>query len=385
MTAPVAGNSAHATVVPVKSGDVGRFIRVPGGIFRDDPHWVPPLLLERRMHLSPSNPYFKHARWQSWIAYRGATPVGRISAQVDQLHLDRYGDDTGFFGMLDAEDDPQTVTSLFDAAEAWLREQGMRRVRGPFSLSINDETGLLVDGFQTPPMVMMGHARPYYAQHVAACGYDKAVDVLAYMITPDFERSPTMSRLLDRVGGDIRVRPLRRKHFDQELETLRDIFNDAWSDNWGFVPFTRDEFEELGKNLKLLVDDDFIQIAEVAGEPAAFIATLPNINEAIRDLNGRLLPLGWLKLLWRLKVGYPKTARIPLMGVRKKFHHGRLGPALAFLVIEALRDPVMRRGIEQVELSWILENNEGMRHIIESIGGRMYKRYRIYEKDLTAP
>ncbi len=384
MTAPVSGNSAHATVVPVKPGDVGRFIRVPGGIFRDDPHWVPPLLLERRMHLSPSNPYFKHARWQSWIAYRGAKPVGRISAQVDQLHLDRYGDDTGFFGMLDAEDDLQTVTSLFDAAEAWLREQGMRRVRGPFSLSINDETGLLVDGFQTPPMIMMGHARPYYAQHVAACGYDKAVDVLAYMITPDFERTPAMSRLLGRVGEDIHVRPLRRKHFDQELETLRDIFNDAWSDNWGFVPFTRDEFEELGKNLKLLVDDDFIQIAEVAGEPAAFIATLPNINEAIRDLNGRLLPLGWLKLLWRLKVGYPKTARIPLMGVRKKFHHSRLGPALAFLVIEALRDPVTRRGIEQVELSWILENNDGMRHIIESIGGRMYKRYRVYEKDLTA-
>lgn len=385
MTDPRSGKPDPVAIQPVTSRDIGRFVRVPQAILSHDQNWVPPLLLERRMHLSNANPYFKHARWQSWIAYRNGTAVGRISAQIDRLHLERYNDATGFFGMFDAEDDPHTAQALLETAESWLREQGMRRVRGPFSLSINDETGLLVDGFETPPMIMMGHAPPYYARHLAACGYDKAVDVLAYLISADFEPSPAMRRLVERVDGDIHIRPMRRKRLDEDLTILRDIFNDAWSENWGFVPFTEEEFEDLGKNMKFLVDDDFVQIAEVDGRPAAFIALLPNINEAIRDLKGRLLPFGWLKLLWRLKIRYPKTARIPLMGVRRALHHTPLGPALAFRVIAALRDPGKRRGIEQVELSWILEHNDGMRHIIESLGGRAYKRYRVFEKPLATP
>jgi hypothetical protein len=372
------------TIVAVAGrADLDRFIDVPRRIFEADPAWIQPLLIERRLHLSArSNPYFQHARWQAWIAWRGGRTVGRISAQVDALHLERYADATGFFGMLDAEDRAETFAALLATAERWLMAQGMRRVRGPFSLSINEEMGLLVEGFDTPPVFMMGHARPYYAAHVERLGYRKAVDTLAYMITPEFEASPVMRRLVAASAHRVRVRPLDRRHFDSEIALLRDIFNDAWADNWGFVPFTAAEFQELGRNLRFLVAPELIQIAEVDGEAAAFMVVIPNINEAIRDLRGRLFPTGWAKLLWRLKVRYPSTARVPLMGVRRRFQRTRIGPALAFLVIDACRPPTRRRGVKQVELSWILEDNAGMRSIIESIGGWAYKRYRVYEREL---
>ena len=202
------------------------------------------------------------------------------------------------------------------------------------------------------------------------------------MITPDFEASPVMQRLVAASAHRVRVRPLDRKRFDAEIALLRDIFNDAWAENWGFVPFTAAEFHELGRNLRFLVDPELIQIAEVDGEAAAFMVVIPNINEAIRELRGRLFPTGWAKLLWRLKVRYPSTARVPLMGVRRRFQRTRIGPALAFLVIAACRPPTQRRGVKEVELSWILEDNAGMRSIIESIGGRAYKRYRVYERQL---
>lgn len=365
--------------------DLDQFIRVPNIIFKSDPAWISPLLIERRMHLSPgSNPYFEHGRWQAWIAWRGEQPVGRISAQIDALHLERYDDATGFFGMLDAEDRHETFATLIGTAEQWLRDQGMRRVRGPFNLSINEEMGLLIDGFDTPPVFMMGHARPYYSTRVEQCGYQKEKDTLAYMIAPNFEAPKIMRRMVASTADRVRVRPIDVKHFDDEIALLRDIFNDAWAENWGFVPFTVAEFHELGRNLRFLVAPQLIQIAEVDGEAAAFIVALPNINEAIRGLGGKLFPTGWLKLLWRLKVRFPSTARVPLMGVRRKFQHTRLGPGLAFMVIDAVREQLHRRGAKQIELSWILEDNAGMRNIIESIGGQAYKRYRVYQRQLGA-
>ena len=363
--------------------DLNDFIRLPWSLYMDDPMWVPPLLLERRAHLSPKNPYFEHAKFCSWIIYRSDKPVGRISAQIDRLHIDRYQDATGFFGMLEAEDNRVTFHTLLGTAENWLRKQGMQRISGPFNLSINQESGLLVDGFDTPPSLMMGHARPYYADRIEEDGYQKEKDLLAYIINTDSKMTAAATRITARAKDQIHIRSLKKSEFANELEIIRNIFNDAWSQNWGFIPWTEAEFEHLGKDLKMLADDELVKIAEVDGKPAAFIVVLPNINEIIRDLNGRLLPFGWLKMLWRLKVKHPKSARIPMMGVCSQYHDSLMGAALAFGVIFDTQQPIIKRGIKEVELSWILEDNAGMRKIIESTSGRVYKTYRIYSKQLT--
>jgi len=370
-------------ILPVQNRkDLERFIRVPWAIYAEDPCWVPPLLVERKEHLSAKNPYFMHARWQAWVAFRNDKPVGRISAQVDQLRLDRFQDGTGLFGFLEATDDPDIFRLLLETACDWLREQGMKRVQGPFNFSINDECGMLVDGFDRPPSVMMGHARPYYAGRVEALGYNKAKDLLAYRLNMDFALPRAMSKLIERNSKRITVSPLRRARLKEDLVILRDLFNDAWENNWGFVPFTKEEFDELGRVLAHLVDEDLIQVASVDGKPAAMIVALPNLNEAARDLDGRLLPLGWLKLLWRLKRHKLRTARVTLMGVRQEFQTSRQGMALAYMVINAVRLALIKNGVDEVEMSWILEDNSGMRHILESLGGVPYKRYRIYQKDI---
>lgn len=358
------------------------FIDAPRAIYGDDPHWVQPLRMERREALSAKNPFFQHARWQPWVAYRDGRPVGRISAQVDQLHLDRYRDDTGFFGMIEAPDEPELFKALFDTAERWLRDQGMKRARGPFNLNVNQESGLLVEGFDSPPYVMMGHARPWYGPRIEALGYRGAQDLLAYDIAVPYTPSVALETLRKRFSNRIRLRPFDRRRMREDLEILRDIFNDAWSENWSFVPYTEAEFQAMGKELLMLVPTELIQIAEVGGEPAAFMVVLPNINEAISDLRGRLLPFGWAKLLWRLKVRHPRSVRTPLMGVRRKYHGNPLGPTLAYSVIDAALAPTLARGVTRAELSWILEDNRDMRRIIERIGGTVSKRYRMYDKDL---
>ncbi|HJX32483.1 MAG TPA: N-acetyltransferase [Thermodesulfobacteriota bacterium] len=360
-----------------------QFIRLPWSLYGDDPMWVPPLLIERRRHLSSRNPYFAHAQYCSWLAYRGLRPVGRISAQVDELHIERYRDATGFFGMIEAEDNAETFQALTDTAEQWLRGKGMRRILGPLNLSLNQEGGLLVEGFDTPPSIMMSHARRYYGPRIEEQGYRKEKDLLAYLVNADFEWPPLLQKITARAAQDVRLRPLRMSRFAEELKILQGIFEDAWSQNWGFVPFTRAEFQHMGQDIKFLVDKEFVQIAEVNGAAAGMIVVLPNLNEAIRDLNGRLFPFGWMKLLWRLKVKCPTSARVPLMGVCRRYQETLLGPALAIMLIDAARIPAVRRGIRNVEMSWILEDNMRMRTIIESIGGTVYKRYRIYGKELA--
>jgi len=358
------------------------FLDVPHRIYATDPHWVPPLDFEQRQRFSPKNHFFQHARWQGWVARRNGQLAGRITAQVDDLQLQQHGDAMGYFGMLEAEDNAEVFATLCNAAENWLRDQGMRQVRGPFNLHINEEIGLLVDGFSTPPFVMMGHGRPWYGSRLEEQGYIPVKDLLAYHIRPDFEPPRVMTRLAERVSEKVVVRPLRRKQVAQETAIMLEIFNDAWANNWGFVPLVYDEFLDTVKTLTPLMPDEYVQIAEYEGKPVAFIVALPNINEAIRDLGGKLLPFGWLKLLWRLKVLHPHTARVPLMGVRQEFQHSRLGPTLAFMVIDAVRKAVHARDVTDVEMGWVLENNDGMRNIIETIGGEAYKRYRVYEKSL---
>jgi hypothetical protein len=360
------------------------FIDVPWAIYAGDPAWVPPLKLERRQALAPKHPFFEHADWRAWVAYRDGLPIGRISAQIDRLHQEQYHDHTGYFGLLEIPEDPAVAKALFETAEGWLAQRGMRRAVGPFSLGINQEIGLLVQGFETPPYVMMGHARPHYGALVEALGYAPVKDVLAYEVHRDWLDWTRMRELVKRLPADTRIRPFDKRRADHELEMLRAIFNDAWANNWGFVPFTGAEFRAVGREMLALLPGDFIQVAELGGEPVAFIALLPNVNEAIADLNGRLLPFGWLKLLWRLKVRLPKTGRVALMGVRRRLQRTRIGPLLAIAVIDAVSRAAVQRGIERVELSWILEDNRATRHIIETIGSRMTKRYRMYEKPIQA-
>jgi hypothetical protein len=374
------------TIRPVGSkADKLDFLRVPFAIYANDPNWVAPLFFERLEHLDKNkNPYFKHAAAQLFIAEKDGKPVGRISAQVDSLHVERYNDACGQFGFLEAQNDPEIFAALFSAAENWLRQKGMRRLRGPFSFSINDESGLLVDGFNSPPNMMMGHATPFYAGHVEANGYAKAKDLLAYVRDPRVALPPVMQHILNRSmqSGEIKIRPLKKSDMKNEIQIIMSIFNDAWSNNWGYVPFTQAELQVLATNLKLLVHKESVQIASYRGEDAAFVVIMPNLNEWFAGLDGKLLPRGLPRLLGKLITKKSKSFRIPLMGVRKKYQSGVLGAALSLGAIKAIYDFHVPRGAEEVEMSWILEDNMPMRHMIESFGGKINKTYRIYEKQI---
>lgn len=375
----------HKAIVvrPVMSfRDMGQFIDVPWHVYANDPMWVPPLRLERRFHFSRYNPYFKHGEWQAWVAYQQGRPVGRISAQVDSLHQERYGSDSGHFGLLECIDDSEVLNALMLHAEAWLASRQIRRISGPFNLSINQECGILVDGFDTPPVVMMPHSPRWYGRLLEEQGFLPMKDLLAYKINVDFEIPRVMQLLINRFSSRITLRTLKRDQFAAEMEVLRDIFNDAWSENWGFIPFTQEEFAELGNSLRLLLPDEYIQIAEINGKAAAFMVGLPNLNEVLSELDGSLFPFGWLKLIRKIKHHDIRTARIPLMGVRKEFHNTPTGLALACMVIDAPRQVGIKHGVREVELSWILEDNLAMRNILDNLGSKPYKRYRIYGKTL---
>tara|TARA_Y100001936_G_scaffold252558_1_gene312724 strand:+ start:9732 stop:10886 length:1155 start_codon:yes stop_codon:yes gene_type:complete len=362
--------------------ELKEFIDVPWFVYKDDPMWVPPLRLERRWHFSRSNPFFEHGEWQAWIAYRDNRAVGRISAQIDQLHRQRYGADTGHFGLLESVNDDDVFSELMRTAEKWLAERGTKHISGPYNFSINQECGVLVSGFDTPPMVMMPHTPSWYGQLLDAQGYYPLKDLLAYLLKANMEFPRIMRALLDKFSRRVNIRVLRRNQFKIEMEVLRDIFNDAWSANWGFIPFTEAEFSGLGSTFRFLLRDDYIQIAEVDGIPVAFMVVLPNLNEIFAKLNGNLFPFGWFHLIKQLKFGAVSTARLPLMGVRKKYQNTPLGAALACMMINAPREIGLSMGIKEVEVSWILEDNKSMRGMIEKAGIQEYKRYRIYGKTL---
>lgn len=384
MSAPT---QASVEILPVRSkADWRAYHHLPYRIYAGDPNWVPPLLIERQINADPKhNPYFQHAKAAFFLARRGGEVVGRITAQVDRLHQERYQDATGHFGFIEAVDDQAVFDALLKAAEDWLRAEGMKRAIGPVSFSLWEQPGLLVDGFDTPPYVMMNHNPPYYAARITAAGYGKAEDLIAYSYGPD---APTemLEKLLARAmrSGDVTLRNIRmeKEHFESEVTMLLDIINDAWSDNWGYVPMTEAEIKDLAGILKLLLRPGDVAVAEYKGQPAAFAAIFPNLNEAIRDMNGRLLPFNWIKLLWRMKVKRPKTARMPMMGVRKALQTSPVGAALALSVIRSVREFNFSRGVTASELSWILERNDKVRHVIEMVGGRPYKTYRLYEKAL---
>ena len=381
------GRTSGISVTPVasSSAELDRFVRLPKAINAGDGNFIAPLDMERKEALTPkTNPFFQHAEVQLWLATRDGRDVGRISAQIDELTPSDGGPKAGHFGMISAENDPAVFAALFAEAEAWLKARGCARAQGPFNLSINEEVGLLVDGFDTPPYVMMNHHRPYYQGHITANGYQKVEDLIAYRYGPQASLK-SWDRLMARAmrGGEVTLRNIHMdKRFKDEVAMLLDIINDAWSDNWGYVPMTQAEIDDLAGILKLLLRPGDVAIAEYQGKPAAFTAIFPNLNEAIRDMNGRLFPFNWIKLLWRMKVKRPKTARMPMMGVRKSLQASPVGAALALSVIRSVREFNFSNGVVDSELSWILERNDRVRHVIEMVGGVPYKTYRLFEKPL---
>ena len=369
----------------VGSAMLERFVRVPMRISTRDPRWVSPLIMERMEALTPkTNPFFEHADYQFWLARKDGRDVGRISAQIDHLAPTDPKDPGGYFGMIAAEDDPEIFAALFRTAEDWLLQKGCKRALGPFNLSINEEIGLLVDGFDTPPMVMMPHDQRYVAARVEALGYAKVKDVYAYVTSMSNDLPPRILRRLERTEAKgISLRQLNFKNYEREVHAMTEIMNEAWSHNWGFTPITEAETRQLAKSMRPVINEKLVWFADIDGEAAGFGVCLPNVNEAIRYINGALLPFGWAKLLWRLKVSGVKSARVPLMGVKRKFAHEFRGQMLPFLIIDAMAKEARKAGIERVEMSWILEDNRPMRAIIEAVDSERYKTYRVYEKRLA--
>lgn len=374
---------SNIIVKPVTSKtDKMDFLQVPFTVYKDDPNWVAPLFLERLDHINPrKNPYFQHADVQLFVAYKDDKPVGRISAQDDHLRTKIHKDNKGMFGFIDSLDEAPIYAALTQAAAQWLKARGRSGMLGPFNFSVNDEMGLLVEGFNTPPSMMMPHGKAYAAARLEEQGFTKAKDVIAYF----YELGPQPA-ILQKVqkralaSGDFAIRPMNLKDMQNEIRLIRDIFNDAWSANWGFVEWTEAELDKLGKDLKLLLNGNFGYIASYKGEPAAFVVTLPNLNEWISGMNGRLLPFNWARLISHVIRKKPKTYRMPLMGVRRKYHSTLVGSSLATLVIDAARGYHYARGGKTAELSWILEDNWPVRKIIEAFGATPYKTYRIYDK-----
>ena len=385
----LSGNEIRITEVRGRR-DVERFIDIPYTIHRNEPNWVPPLRREVRNLLSVRhNPFFDHGTAAFWIAWRGQTPVGRISAQINRLHLDTYNDATGNFGFIEAVDDPKVFAALLSTAEEWLRARGMRRILGPYSLSVNDEIGILIEGFDERPMVMMPYSPRYYSTRLEACGYRKAKDLHAYVMNLQSLSSAEAERLYtaaDRLRDEakIRVRPIDMNRYADEVKVAIDIYNDAWKNNWGFLPLTPREAEHLFTAIRPIIVPEGILFAEVDGKPEAITVWIPDVNEMIADLGGRLFPFGWIKLLWRIQRMQIKSGRMILAGVRTARRNSLIGNALTVAMLAQIAKTGLARGVENVEFSWILEDNPASLAVGRYGKAKLAKRYRIYEKDLAA-
>ena len=366
------------------------FIDVAYRLNRDDPAWVPPLRQEVAATIDPKkNGWFTHARAQLFVAEADGRITGRISAHIDTLAQAQppeqgFGPGAGQWGMLEAADEA-TAHALIAAAEDWLRGQGCTRAMGPIALSIWEEPGLLIKGHDHAPTVLMGHHKAEYQGWIERAGYTGVKQLLTYDLDITQEFPPLVKRIVQsgERSSHIKVRKVDKKRFDEEAAIVVHILNDAWSDNWGFVPLTQAEIDDVGKKLRPIVFEDLIRIAEIDGEPVAFMITLPDLNEAIKPLDGSLLPFGWAKLLLWLRRPKVRTMRVPLMGVVKRLQSSRLASQLAFMMIEYIRRAsVEHYGATRGEIGWILEDNQGMRSIAETIESRVNRIYQIYARDL---
>jgi len=364
-------------------GKLNEFLDVVDYIYRGDPNYVRPLDMDMKDRLSVKNPFFEHAEGTIFTAHRNGFCVGRITAQIDREHLARYKDDVGSFGFLDTIDDADVAKALLDVAGKCLGARGMKRIRGPLSLSLNEEMGCLVDGFDTPPMIMMPHHRPYQGGLIEKAGFEKLKDAYAWRYHVG-DVPPRVRKAHEDIEAmpEVKSRHVDMKNLDADLRIIMDVYNDAWNDNWGFLPMTERELSKMAADLKLIAIPELSYITEIDGEPAAVALALPNLNELIADMKGKLGPLGLPKLLWRLKVVGPHTARLVILGIRKKFRNVRKFAALSAYLYAKMNAAGKQLGLEGGELSWTLEDNAPVNTGIKLMGGKIYKTYRLYEKSL---
>ena len=368
-------------------GDITPFIDAAHEVFKGDPNFVPPLDFELKERLSPKkNPFFKRGEATLFTAWKNGKVVGRISAQIDHEHIRIWNDATGFFGFFDTIDDPEVAQALIDAAAGWLKQREMKRMIGPFSLYANEEVGTLIEGFDMPPMLMMGHSRAWQDRLALGCGLEKEKDLLAFR----FDKGLPIPERVKKAHADIaklpevRLRSIDMSNFEEEIRTVVEIYNDTWKGKWGFVPARDDEAKKMAQDMKLVIDPDLAFIAEVNGKPRGMCIMLPNLNEAIQDLGGKLFPFGFAKLLYRVKVKHPKTARLMMLGIHKDIRSNvkRYGGLSAAMYVEVQKRG-SAKGYEWAELSWTREDDAPVNLGIRAMGAKIYKKYRVYKLDLT--
>lgn len=359
---------------------IAQFIRFPWAVYEGNPNWVPPLISDMEFVLGEENPFFHHAEAACFLARNNGNVVGRIAAIIDRNHINTHKEQAGFFGFFECLPDPAIACGLLDTASAWLKERDIEIMRGPMNPSTNDECGFLLEGFDSPPMIMMPYTPSYYLDYMERCGLVKSKDLYAYLsIIKDVSAGGRLERLAAgvraRVPG-LTVRPANMKDFSHELKIVKEIYNSAWSHNWGFVPMTDEEISSMAKRLKPLIVPELLIMAEVNGAPAAFYMAVPDYNQVLRRVNGRLGPVGLLKFLWYSRK--ITDVRVLTMGVKEEYRKKGIE---GILYLEGL-NAISKRGYARAELSWILEDNLLMRRACENMGGKLYKKYRIYEKKL---
>jgi hypothetical protein len=361
------------------SKDLAAFIRLPWQIYKGNPYWVPPLIKDLLSKFSPRHPFRSHSDMALFLATRGETPVGRIAGIIDRHYIEFQQEHAGFFGFFESIEDPSVAGALLSRVYDWLKAHGMVKMIGPMNPSTNDECALLVDGFDASPSLMMPYNPPYYPPLVEGFGLKKAMDLYAYWLDAaafEYNRLDRITRRVLKREPRLRLRSLNLRRFEEELKIIKDIYNNAWSKNWGFVPLTDEEIDLMAKDLKPLVVPELVLLASLGDEPVAFSVGLPDYNLVLKHLNGKLGPLGFLKFFYYSRK--IRTARIMLLGVKLDFQRKGIE---GLLYVESFKKGV-EKGYRGAECSWILETNPLMQHGIKAMGGRRYKTYRIYEMNL---
>lgn len=360
--------------------DFRHFLLFPWKIYKDDPNWVPPLLVDMKEKLNPKkNPFFEHARMELFLGRRDGEIAGRIAGIIDDNHNRFHSEKVVFFGLYESINDPEVAQALLETVSDWGRGQGMELLRGPMNLSMNDECAFLLEGFDSPPAIMMPYNPPYYLDLMEKCGLRKAKDLYAFFMTRNHEEAEKVRLVIEKKEKEspVTLRTVTKQTLDEDIKKIQYVYNNAWEKNWGFVPWTEKEMAHMAHKLKQIADLDLVILAEDKGKPVGFAFGLPNYNEILKRLNGRLTPLGILKFLYyRNKI---EGMRALVFGILKEYRQ----TGLSYLLYHALERNAIQKGYKWGELSWQLEDNEAVNRFNLSLGARIYKKYRIYEKRIV--